>query len=193
MGQRAPTLPRLWFCGAELGARCQLCRGGVIRYNGDMLEAFGEVSIHVARGDDVTALAALRAIWSTGDPAEPEFERRLADWLADEGDRRTTWLARVSDLPVGMASLVEYRRMPHPGRADSRWGYVSNMFVLENFRRRGIGSALLQELVKFARARCYVRLVLSPSQQATAFYHRAGFVSPDSTGSDRLLVRPGET
>lgn len=146
----------------------------------------------MASASDVDALATLRAIWSTGNPDEPGFERQLADWLAGEGDRRTTWLASVDELPVGMASMLEYRRMPHPGRAGSRWGYVSNMFVLEDFRGRGIGSALLQELVDVARARHYARLVLSPSDQATAFYRRAGFMSPDNTDSDRLLVRPAE-
>jgi GNAT superfamily N-acetyltransferase len=45
--------------------------------------------------------------------------------------------------PVGMASMFEYRRMPRPRRPDSRTGYVSNMFVREDVRNRGIGSALL--------------------------------------------------
>lgn len=158
-----------------------------------MAEGSGETIIRVAGASDVGALAALRAIWSTGNRAEPGFERQLADWLAGERDRRTTWLASVGDLPVGMASMLEYRRMPHPGRSDSRWGYVSNMFVREEFRGRGIGSALLQELIGVACARRYARLVLSPSERATEFYRRAGFASPDQTTSDRLLVRPGES
>jgi GNAT superfamily N-acetyltransferase len=122
----------------------------------------------------------------------PGFERQLADWLACEGDRRISWLASLGDLPVGMASMLQYRRIPHPGRPDSRWGYVSNMFVREDFRGRGIGGALLQELLDLARARHYARLVLSPSHRATEFYRRAGLMSPDKTTYDRLLVRPAE-
>jgi hypothetical protein len=53
----------------------------------------------------------------------------MTAWLADEGERRTTWLAELDAAPVGMASMLECRRMPWPGRPDSRWGYVSNMFV----------------------------------------------------------------
>ena len=56
----------------------------------------------------------------------------MAGWLAAEGERRTTWLAVLDEAPVGMASLFEYRRMPRPGLPDSRWGYVSNMFVPES-------------------------------------------------------------
>jgi GNAT superfamily N-acetyltransferase len=90
-----------------------------------------------------------------------------------------------------MASLFEYRRMPRPRRPDSRWGYVSNMFVLEQFRSRGIGTALLTAIISAADERRYARLVLSPSAKSRAFYRRAGFVVPDEgAGDHRLLVRP---
>jgi GNAT superfamily N-acetyltransferase len=67
----------------------------------------------------------------------------LSDWLSAEADRRTTWLACAGADAIGMASLFEYRRMPRPGRADSRWGYLGNMFVREESHSRGVGSALL--------------------------------------------------
>ncbi len=90
-----------------------------------------------------------------------DFERRMEAWLSAEGERRTTWLAVVGEPPVGMASLMEYRRMPKPGLADSRWGYVGNMFVRKDFRRRGIGSALLEALAATAHERSYARMVVS--------------------------------
>jgi GNAT superfamily N-acetyltransferase len=147
------------------------------------------VSIRVAGPADARALAALRAVWSGGD--EPEFAARMAAWLTSEGDRRTTWLATKADEPVGMASMLEYRRMPRPGRPDSRWGYVSNMFVREDARDDGIGTALLEAIIATAEERGYVRLVLSPSVRSVPFYERAGFVVPDEhAGDHRLLVRP---
>jgi GNAT superfamily N-acetyltransferase len=92
---------------------------------------------------------------------------------------------------VGMASMFEYRRMPHPGRRPSRWGYVSNMYVREAARNRGVATALLRALIAGARERAYARLVLSPSEEALPLYFRAGFVVPDeSAGDDRLLVLP---
>jgi GNAT superfamily N-acetyltransferase len=145
------------------------------------------VAIRVAGTGDVDALAALRA-----EREDPEFAARLADWLAAEGDRRTTWLAAVADEPVGMASMLEYRRMPRPDRLDSRWGYVGNMYVRAEFRNRGIGSALLAAVIAAADDRGYARLVLSPSPEALPLYRRAGFVVPDEgAGDDRLLVRHG--
>ncbi len=148
-----------------------------------------ELVVRTSGAEDAAALAALRAQWSGGEDAD--LERRMADWLAAEGERRTTWLATLAGTPAGMASMFEYRRMPHAGRPPSRWGYVSNMFVREDARRRGVGSALLAAIVAAADERAYARLVLSPSEEALALYLRAGFVYADeAAGDDRLLVRP---
>jgi GNAT superfamily N-acetyltransferase len=146
--------------------------------------------VRVAGLDDIAAIAELRAHWAPGGRPEAGFEAQLADWLAAEGDRRTVWLAFLGEEAVGLASVFEYRRMPRPGRMSSAWGYVSNMFVREEARGRGIGSALLGALIDAADARGYVRLVLSPTLRAIPFYERAGFVVPDErAGGDRLLVR----
>jgi GNAT superfamily N-acetyltransferase len=152
-----------------------------------------DVLVHVASARDTAAIAELRALWTGGGAPGPVFARDVAEWLEEEGDRRTVWLAEHGGAAVGLASLFEYRRMPKPGRRASRWGYISNMFVREELRNQGIGSALLDAVIAAADARAYARLVLSPAERAVAFYARAGFVPPGVAGSDRLLVRPGRT
>lgn len=158
-----------------------------------MLVAVGLSDLDVRVADvrvDITAVTELRALWSCDAAEDPDFERNLVQWLTAEGSRRTVWLAELAGVPVGMASLFEYRRMPRPGRLDSRWGYLSNMFVREEYRNRGIGSALLDAVIGASEQRRYARLVLSPSAPAVSFYRRAGFVVPDdAAGDDRLLVR----
>ena len=156
-----------------------------------MASELPDVVVRVADAGDSGAMAALRSLWSPGAGEDPDSERRMAAWLAVEGDRRTTWLATINNSPVGMASLFEYRRMPTRGRPDSRWGYVGNMFVREDVRSQGVGSALLTRIITAADDRCYARLVLSPSARALPFFQRAGFiVADDAAGDDRLLVRP---
>jgi GNAT superfamily N-acetyltransferase len=152
----------------------------------------GEVLVRVAAVADIAAIASLRSLWLAGeDSGQTELARRIAAWLAEEGDRRTTWLALSGDQPLGMTSLFEYRRMPRPDRPDSRWGYVSNMFVRQEWRGRGIGAMLLGALTATADKRSYARLVVSPSAEGLALYRRAGFLAAGEPGADVLFVRPG--
>ena len=143
------------------------------------------LEVRLAGERDLAVIAALRAQWTPGAEPDDDFEERFAEWLAAEGDRRTVWLAFLDDEPVGLASVFEYRRMPRPGRMTSSWGYVSNMFVREDVRERGVGSALLAALIEAADARGYARLVLSPTLRALPFYERAGFVVPDERAGRR--------
>jgi GNAT superfamily N-acetyltransferase len=149
-----------------------------------------EIRVRLTGPADIATIASLRAQW-TGATSDEDFERHMRAWLAAEGERRLVWLAMLGSEPAGLASMLEYRRMPRPDRLDSRWGYVGNMFVREDLRNRGIGSALLAAIVAESEARGYARLVLSPTERAVPLYHRAGFVDADaSAGNDRMLVRP---
>ena len=108
------------------------------------------------------------------------FERDFAQWYAAEAGRRLTWVAAAGDEAVGMLNLVEFHRMPRPGRLHSTWGYISNVFVLAGHRNRGIGRQLLEAAIGAARERGYARLVLSPSDRARPLYVRVGFGAADA-------------
>jgi GNAT superfamily N-acetyltransferase len=151
-----------------------------------------DLVIHVADTDDIAAVASLRLAWGDGahEDEVPNFERHLAEWIAAEGERRTIWLAELAGWPVGMATLYEFRRMPRPGRMDSRWGYVGNMFVREDRRNRGIGSALIRAVIEAAQERRYVRVVLSPTRRSVPFYRRAGFVDADGEAGESCCCGP---
>jgi GNAT superfamily N-acetyltransferase len=151
-----------------------------------------KLAIRVAGESDIAAVASLRLAWGddAGSDPDPDFENDLAEWVAAEGDRRTIWLAELDSEPVGMATLYEFRRMPRPGRMDSRWGYVGNMSVRADCRNRGIGSALIRAVIDAAAERRYVRVVLSPTSRSVSFYRRAGFVAADGEAGELLLLRP---
>ena len=102
--------------------------------------------IRRAEHADLAAIVELRREWTReehGDIADPDFEENLAAWFAREWSRRIIWLAEVGGRPAGMMNLAIYERMPRPGRALSRWGYLGNVFVLAAYRNRGIGSQLV--------------------------------------------------
>jgi GNAT superfamily N-acetyltransferase len=146
------------------------------------LAAPGEVAVRIAGGSDTAALAALRAEWSTGSAdVDAAFVDQFESWLRAERDRRITWVGEVDGAVVGMLNLTVFRRMPKPKRRDgapgSSWAYVSTVYVTPAHRKGGLGTLLVAEAVRYARALGMTRLVLNPSAMAAPLYARAGFVS----------------
>ena len=137
-----------------------------------------EATIRRAADADAAALAALRretARELDGERSDPGFEDRFAAWLERESPRRIIWLAEAGGGLVGAMNLTVFERMPRPGRAPARWGYLGNAFVLAGYRNRGIGTQLLAALLGHAREQGFVRVVLSPTERSIPFYQRAGF------------------
>ena len=152
-----------------------------------------EVVIRRAGDADLAAIIRLRRDWTQeqdGDCADPTFDERFAAWFARESSYRITWLAEVDGRPVGMMNLAIFERMPRPGRAPSRWGYLGNAFVLADYRNLGIGKQLISAVLGYADDRGFARVVLSPTERSIPFYERAGFgpanalmlrIPPDTT------------
>lgn len=137
---------------------------------------------------DLAAIVQLRHEWAweeEGEIEDPDFEENLAAWFAREWSRRIMWLAEEGGRPAGMMNLAVYERMPRPGRALSRWGYLGNVFVRTAYRNRGIGSQLVSAALDFADQNGFARIVLSPTGRSVPLYERAGFGPADA-----LMLRP---
>lgn len=55
-------------------------------------------------------------------------------------------------------------------------GHIGRMAVAASARRRGIGRALLERLLREARARGHAQAIIHAQTHAIGFYERAGFV-----------------
>lgn len=129
---------------------------------------------------DVHAVRTTVFVEGQGVPAE--LERDALDPVSAHV------LARTADgTPVGTARLTPDRR-------------IGRMAVLEAYRGRGIGEALLEALVAHARARGWPEVSLHAQLHALPFYARAGFVPCGPVFSEagidhRLMVRrlPGSS
>jgi GNAT superfamily N-acetyltransferase len=140
-----------------------------------------ELLVRPAGAEDLEVLAGLRRRWNEeqrGGPLEdPDFDVRFRAWWDAEHDTRTFFLAFVDGQAVGMANVKHYVRMPAAGMASAgHWGYVGNVFVLEEHRDAGIGRALMEHIADWARDRGYAHLRLAPSERSFPFYARLGFV-----------------
>lgn len=107
-------------------------------------------------------------------PAGPADARALVARLRSQPDR---WLlvAESGGAVVGTADAVVVDNLTHGGRP---WAVVENVVVDERWRGRGVGHALMDEVVDRARRRgCYKVQLLSRAERADAhrFYEGLGF------------------
>jgi ribosomal protein S18 acetylase RimI-like enzyme len=131
------------------------------------------VTVRGARSDDEDALLAVdRAAWSPysspapGLPEGPFFNERTQpeDVLVAEFEGR----------------IVGYGKINHPTElpASEHVWYVSGLAVDPQFEGRGVGRALMEELIELARERGGRRMTLrvfAPNERARRLYERLGF------------------
>ena len=136
--------------------------------NDDDLEGATNVIITVAHG-----LFAPDVDFETFRDVFINFEGELADigthdtmYVAPDG----LFLVAVdNDQIVGTGAIR---------RVDEKTAELKRMWLLEDYQGQGIGYALIQQLLAFARDHDYEKVVLSTSQlqtRAIAFYERVGF------------------
>jgi GNAT superfamily N-acetyltransferase len=150
------------------------------------------LAIRQAKGIDAPAIAELRALSSDVTRPTELFASSVRIWLETEGEARITLLASGAGRPVGMVSMLEYRSMPLPSERTQRWGYIDHLFVRDGYRRQGIATALVGELLAIADRREYPRLLASPSAAALSLFDRLGFRVLEQLGPQGImLLRPG--
>jgi len=143
------------------------------------------MNIRTAGNDDIAELARLRTAWRE-EPLTSQFLDAFRSWFEREQNSRWWWLAEAeAGTAVGMVNLKLFDRMPNPGKAPSRWGYLANLYVEPAHRRGGTGGLLVEAVVAKAQAEGLARLVLAPSEQAMQLYARFGFRT-----ARELLLRP---
>jgi predicted GNAT family N-acyltransferase len=120
----------------------------------------------------------------------PDWQVREADWSRDEDALmavRTAVFVVEQGVPAEMERESRDTTANHllafaaGGRpvATARLlpdGQIGRMAVLADWRGRGLGTALLRQLVETARRRGLPRVFLHAQCRAEAFYRREGFV-----------------
>ena len=115
-------------------------------------------TIRRAGAADSAALAQLRWLWRTSERGEvgltpAAFEAAFTDWWSARQSSHVAYIAEHGGDPVGMAWLAVFDRIPQPRDLGRQAGNVQSVFVLEELRNQGIGSALVEAVIAEARTR----------------------------------------
>jgi len=84
------------------------------------------------------------------------------------------FVARISEKIVGTASILIVPSLQH----GQPWGYVDNVVVAEDYRRKGIGTKLGESLTNFAKKKKCYKIVLTSRftrPEVHQFWEKLGF------------------
>ena len=128
--------------------------------------------------DEVAAGTQTFAEWGAG------FGRFLAAAL--DGEDWIVWVVEAEGRLIANIWVYLVPKVPRPGRFGKRFGYVTNVYATPDVRGVGIGSALMRQVVTWAREQQLELLLVWPSEESRSFYRRAGFV-PSVEGMELFI------
>jgi GNAT superfamily N-acetyltransferase len=76
---------------------------------------------------------------------------------------------------VACGGIVFMERPPYQGNLEGREAYLMNMYTLPEWRGKGMGAAIVAELVKCAKEAGAKRVSLDAEPNARRLYGKAGF------------------
>ena len=133
------------------------------------------MTIRKATIEDGPALAKLRWDFSDQDEAFEAFAERFALCWADAVTSWTVWVAERERGIVSNMWLFPVPKVPRPGQRAKAYGYLTNVYTHPDERNSGIGAAMLERIVAWARDREFEAIYVSPSEESVSFYERCGF------------------
>src|SRR5512139_1067611 len=141
--------------------------------------------IRPATAADAFALASLRYDFraAMNPPEEPRehFVARASRWMAERlqpGRPWYCWLAEEEGSAIGQLWLQIIEKVPNPGPELEAHAYITNVYVAQHARDRGIGTGLVEAALTFCQENGVDSAVLWPTERSRALYARYGFEPP---------------
>ena len=142
------------------------------------------VRIRRARASDIPDLVALRqALFESMGYGDPTLLEAVAEaneaYLATalpRGEFRA-WVAEASGKVVASGGLVIHVVPPTAMNLVGMEGYIMNMYTRPEWRRQGLGTAILQTILEHLRQEGIPLASLHASEQGRRLYEKQGFAS----------------
>jgi GNAT superfamily N-acetyltransferase len=141
--------------------------------------------IRRATSDDIDQLVRLRLLLfeEAGEPLQPTQAEAVREatraYFTKSLPQETflAWVAESNHQIVAASGLAVFERPPAPSNLSGKEAYVLNMYTLPQWRGQGLASALLQEIIHFAKGTSIRRLWLHATPSGRPIYEKAGFIA----------------
>lgn len=141
------------------------------------------MNYRIAKEEDFEQLAILR--WDfrmeSGEEkaamSKPAFVKKCVGFFAAKAKNNyhVYWVAEREGEIIAQIFVHKVDMIPRPCKIEDQFGYITNNYTKPAYRGQGIGSNLLGEVIKWAKAEDLELLIVYPSERAVPFYGRAGF------------------
>jgi GNAT superfamily N-acetyltransferase len=116
------------------------------------------------------------------EPLRAKARARIAEWLSD--GQYVGWLASQANNPkivIAGAGIHLLSTLPRPlglsKLGEGRQGVIINVFTEPEWRRHGIATMLVKQIIKWSKSEHVDWLTLHASDEGRAVYERLGFVA----------------
>lgn len=142
-----------------------------------------EIIFRAARLNDVAQLVNLRFLMVNetnginSDQRTPEFEKDVRNYF-EENLSNGSFFSAVAECEGQLVStngLVLYRKPPSFKGTTGIVGYVTSVYTIPEFRKRGIAGELMKLLVAHAKAAGAGKIHLGTTEDGRKLYENAGF------------------
>lgn len=76
---------------------------------------------------------------------------------------------------IGCGGICYQQEMPSPDNRTGKCGYLMNIYVLPDYRRKAVGKQIVAFLTEDAKNKCVEKLSLESSEIAEKLYQSMGF------------------
>ena len=90
-----------------------------------------------------------------------------------------SWVAIEDNEIIATSGLCFYQLPPTFSNPSGKVAYVTNMYTMKEYRRRGIATTLLEKIINEAKLLDYKILRLHTSLDGKSIYMKYGFIDSD--------------
>ena len=157
------------------------------------MDRTADMIIRRHRPEDFEEIAAMRWHLKTEDmplhtlPNQRDFTKiYLAQLREQQGLEQTIhWVLETAAGVEGVMTARLVAKETSLSGQNRQWGYLTNVFLAKRHRNKGHGSAMLRQVISWAKESDLEFLLVWPSDNSITFYRRAGF---EGSGDPLTLV-----